>query len=46
MEAKGIPAYDSHINVTNESVGDVWGAGSPSDQPWGAAEASPRGHSR
>lgn len=43
METKGIPAEDSQVNVTNESVGNVQGVGSPSDYPWGAAGASPGG---
>lgn len=43
METKGIPAEGSQVNVTNESVGNVQGVGSPSDYPWGAAEASPGG---
>lgn len=42
METKGIPAQDSQVNVTNESVGNVQGVGSPSDYPWGAVKASPR----
>lgn len=42
MKTKGIPAQDSQENVTNESVGNVQGVSSPSDYPWGAAEASPR----
>lgn len=40
METKGIPAQDSPVNVTNESVGNVRGIGSSLDCPWGAAEAS------
>jgi len=41
METKGIPAQDSYVNVTNESVGNVQGVGSPSDCPWGAVKAPP-----
>ena len=46
MQTKGIPAQDSQVNITNESIGNVQGVGSPSDNPWGAKKATPGGHSR